>query len=322
MALTNKHNVSLATAVWLVTDDYDYVDEKNYISVTSLMKPLRQLCLQGRGDKKVDLDVTDLLASRMGHAFHDSIERSWKNNFEKALKALGYPEAVIKRIKINPEKVEADDIPVYMEQRAKREFLGWKIGGKFDFVAEGMVQDFKSTSVFAWKKGSKDDDYILQGSLYRWLNPDKITEDVMRINFIFKDWSKNMAKSDKDYPQHPVAHKDLPLMSIAETEAWVRNKLRLIEQYAARPDADIPECSDKELWRDEPVYKIYSDKTKAAEGGRSLKNYDSLYDANKHVAEKGKGFVVCVPGVAKRCEYCESRLICKQRERIRPDLTE
>lgn len=325
MKLTNNHNISLATAVWLATSEYDYVNEPNYISVTTLMKPVRQLALRGRDEiEQVSIDVTDFLAARMGHAFHDSIERAWVNNASGALAMLGYPEKVCQNIVVNPSeeyvKYNPDCIPVYMEKRTIRSFMGKKIGGKFDFVADGMVQDFKSTSTYAWTKGSKDEDYILQGSLYRWLNPDIITEDIMRINFIFKDWNKNQAKSDKDYPQHPVCHKDLKLMSLEETEQWVKNKIRLIDQYKNAPDEQIPECSDKDLWRSDPVYKYYSDPSKV--GGKSTKNFDNLHEANMFKVEKGKGVVLTVPGEARRCEYCDVRHGCKQRERIRPDLQE
>ena len=36
---TNDHNIPLAMAVWLMHDDYDYIHDPKYISVTTLMKP-------------------------------------------------------------------------------------------------------------------------------------------------------------------------------------------------------------------------------------------------------------------------------------------
>ena len=58
------------------------------------------------------------------------------------------------------------------------------------FVAEGKVQDFKSTSVYTYLNQTNKDKYILQGSIYRWLNEDTITRDTMDIHFIFTDWNK------------------------------------------------------------------------------------------------------------------------------------
>ncbi|MGL5153412.1 MAG: hypothetical protein ACRC9H_00515, partial [Aeromonas veronii] len=48
-----------------------------------------------------------------------------------------------------PSSVTPEQIPVYMERRKTIELDGWTISGKFDFVAEGTLTDFKSTG--GWK---------------------------------------------------------------------------------------------------------------------------------------------------------------------------
>ena len=45
---TNNADIDLSVAVWLAHDDYDYVTKPNYISVTTLIKPIRQIILRGR----------------------------------------------------------------------------------------------------------------------------------------------------------------------------------------------------------------------------------------------------------------------------------
>ena len=189
------------------------------------------------------------------------------------------------------------------------------VGAKFEMVMEGIVMDNKSTSAYTWLYGGKDEDYRLQGSLYRWLNQDKITEDFIRINFIFTDWSAGDARSNPKYPQKRVQHKDIPLLSIAETEAWVRWKLGLIQKYSGTPEAQLPECTEEELWRSAPKFKYYSDPTKTA--GKSTKNFDTLNDANKYwiVDKGGKGIVITVPGEVKRCGYCNGYDACTQKDR-------
>ena len=42
---TNKNNVSLALAVFLMYDNYEHDERPNSISATGLIKPLRQLVL-------------------------------------------------------------------------------------------------------------------------------------------------------------------------------------------------------------------------------------------------------------------------------------
>lgn len=327
---TNQAGISLALAVWLAHDEYDYQDKPNYISATSLMAPLRHIVLGHRLDPKDDVtDVSDLIASAMGKALHDSIEKAWVKGYARSLKLLGYPESLIERVRINPsdEEVRGSNsmIPVYLEHRAFREIQvegqTFTVGGKFDLVTEGIVQDAKSTSAYTWLHGGKDDDYRLQMSLYRWIDAAqpvrKITEEYGRINFIFTDWQKAQARSNPKYPQRRVEQKEIPLLSLQETEAWVRNKLVLIKRHWNTPESGLPECSDDELWRSDPVYKFYADATKAnTPGARSTKNFDTLSEARAHQTSKGGvGTIVTVPGGPKRCAYCRVSSLCSQKDR-------
>ena len=319
--ITNDANISLALAVWLLHDEYDYIDEENYISVTGLMKPLRQIVLPNRvpAEKRI-MDVQDFIASALGKSIHDSIEKAWVKNPEHKLKTLGIPDHIIERVKVNPtlEEVRASNeiIAIYLEQRAIRSFQGYRIGGKFDMVAEGVVQDNKSTSAFAWAAGTRDDDHILQLSLYRWIDAQqehrKITEDFGMINYIFTDWSKMMARQNPKYPQKRVESKRLELLSIAETERWVTNKLTEIQKYKEMPENQIPHCTDEELWRSDPQFKYYADPAKTA--GRSTKNFSSLAEANLHLSQQGKGIVITKPGEPKRCGYCSAFEACTQKD--------
>lgn len=327
MIITNNSNISLEMAVWLLLDEYDHIDEPNYISATGLMKPIRHIILPARipEGKRIVPDVADLIASAMGNAFHAGIEKAWKDGRHKrALRLLGFPQAVINRVLVNPTPEELaaikDPIPVYIEQRAFRQIDGYTIGGKFDLVCEGRVTDTKSTSVYAWILGGRDEDFILQASFYRWLNPDKITEDYCRINFIFTDWQKRDAMSREGYPERRVMHRDFPLMSIEETENWIRNKLALITKHQNTPEPGLPRCTPEELWMSAPKYRYFSDPAKATQpGARSTKNFDDLAEANAFLREKGKGTVITVPGAPKRCGYCQAFPICTQKDEYTHD---
>lgn len=319
MKITNETGINLALAVWLLHDEYDYINTPNYISATRLMKPLRQLVLPSRiKPEEKTSDVSDYISRALGHSLHDSIEKAWKIGYKRSLKLLGYPDAMIERVAINPDplQVEANPelIPIYLEQRAIRSLGGYNIGGKFDMVAEGIVHDNKSTSAYTWLYGGRDEEHQLQGSIYRWLNPDKITADFIRICYIFTDWQKAAAKSNPNYPQSRVATKDIPLLSVEETEKWILSKIALFEQYKDVPENQLPECTDEELWRSDPQYKYYSDPTKTS--GRSTKNFDSMGDARMFQAEKGgKGVVITIQGEPKRCGYCEAFDYCTQKDR-------
>lgn len=314
---TNVSNVPLSMAVFLATDSYDYVGDANYISTTSLIKPLRQLILASRiKQEDTTVDLVNMVPSRIGSAIHDAIERAWKTNYRGAMKLLGYPKRVIDRVVINPSKEELTDdtIPIYLEQRSFKKVGKWLIGGKFDFVGDGRVEDFKSTSTYTAINKTKDDDYILQGSIYRWLQPDIITRDEMAIQFIFTDWSAAKANSDPSYPQARIQQRVLKLKSLAETDAFIKRKLRLIEQYWDSPEEEIPYCTDEELWRSDPVFKYYKNPAKT---NRSTKNFDTKQEAYQRLAEDGHvGIVVEQPGQVTACRYCPGFRLCTQKDQL------
>lgn len=329
--ITNKTGISLAMAVWAVNDDYDYNNQENYISVTTLMRPIRQIVLPRRVpvDQREPVDVIDLLSRAMGNSIHDSVEKAWVTNYKKNLQKLGTPEQVIARVLVNADDEAVaewqlanpgkDPIMVYVEQRAlktvktlRRE---WVVGGKFDMVTDGIVNDTKTTTAYTWLYGGKDEEYSKQGSLYRWLNPDKIYEDFIRINFLFTDWQKSSAKTNPSYPQSRVEFKDIPLKDITETEQWVVAKLEQVERYMTVPEDQIPHCTDEELWLSDPVFKYYLKPETAMSGGRATKNCDSMAEAREYMAGKGgKGTIITVKGEPKRCDWCDAFAICSQKD--------
>jgi hypothetical protein len=313
----NVSEVPLALAVFLASDYYDHNDDPFTISATTLLKPLRQIILPSRipaGEGLVNL--ADMMNNRMGTAIHDGIEKAWMTNYQVAMQAIGLPQRVIDRIRINPEPEALTDdiIPVYMEQRLKRKLGKWTVSGKFDFIGEGKVQDFKSTGTFTYVKQTGADNYPQQGSIYRWLDSKKITQDVMDIHYIFTDWKAAMAKSDTSYPPKRFHTQSYQLMSLDATESFIRQKIALIEQYWDAPEEEIPQCDDSELWRSEPQFKYYKNPEKTA---RSTKNFDNMQDAQLRLIEDGSvGIVREVPGQVTACKYCPSFAICSQKDAL------
>ena len=310
---SNVSDVPLSLAVFLATDSYDH--DSSTISVTSLIKPLRQLILGSRASQTdTFVDLSTMVASRIGTAIHDGIEKAWLNNHKEAMALLNVSQRVIKRVLINPKPEELNDesIPIYLERRSYKQIGNHTVSGKFDFVADGRVEDFKTTSTYTAISNSNDDKYILQGSLYRWLNPDIITKDEMAIQFIFTDWSGMRAKTEPNYPQKKIQQRILPLKSIAETDAFVRNKLSQIEQYKDAVETNLPLCTDTDLWRSTPIYKYYKNPEKTS---RSTKNFDTKQEAMLRNAEDGgRGMVVERPGQVTACKYCSGFSVCSQKD--------
>jgi len=313
---TNKNNVSLALAVFLMYDNYEYDERPNSISATGLIKPLRQLVLSKQNPALLKtVDIADLVATRMGSAIHKGCEDAWTDpeNVKNALKVLGASEEAINNIKINPPFVKPGETPVYVEQRAEKEILDFVISGKYDLVLDGTLNDYKSTSVWTYIFDSNADSYTKQGSIYKWLNPDKITSDYININYIFTDWSAAKARMDtKSYPQIKTLTKQYPLWSTEETQNWIMNKIEAYKALANTPQEGLPQCTDEELWATEETFKYYKNPNKL---DRSTKNFKTMNEALVRKSADGDvGIIKTVPGEVKACRYCPVIGICTQAE--------
>lgn len=323
-ALTNHAGFGLAMAVWLAHDEYENGQEEhpdaNVVSATALLKSTRRFILESRLPLIEQVqDIRELIASRLGTAIHDSVEHAWLKGYRRSMLRLGYPKKMVDKIRINPEEVEDGTIPVYLEQRFFRELevdgYQFLISGKFDQIIDGEVNDTKTTSVYTYIKNTSEEKYRLQGSIYRWINPDKVTSDIMRIQHVFTDWQRSMTKT-QGYPQDRVKEFTVDLMSPEDTEKWMRNKLHEILHYQDMPESKLPRCSDEDLWKEAPQYKYYTDPAKALAGGKSSKNFEDLAAANrwwKH-DKQGKGTVITVPGKVKACGYCPAFSLCSQKD--------
>jgi hypothetical protein len=306
--ITNSTNMPLPLAVWCAVDDYDHSSDEDTISVTTLMKPLRRIVLarQYKDSLKI-MDVDNLIATSMGTALHDSVERAWMNA-DKAIKAMT-------QLGINPDVAAKVHAEIIFERRSTKKVGSMTISGKFDMVTGGRVCDIKSTSTWGWVNGSNNVEYARQMSLYKWLNEDIITDDTGTILYIFTDWSKAKSIQDLSYPQSRVQSKDFALATVDMVQDYVEHRVALIEKFMPETDQDkLPDCTREELWQEEDTYKYYKNPAKR---DRATKNYSTLAEAEARKAEDGHvGAIVKFEGKAKACMYCPVANLCNQRTRL------
>jgi hypothetical protein len=314
----NTSQIPLALAVFLASDSYVKSEDAQTISATTLLKPIKQIILPSRIPQGEALpNLGDFVASRIGTAVHDAIERSWLTNHKTAMQALGIPLKTIEKIIVNPTDADdlTDRIPIYLEQRVERKVGDWTITGQFDFVSEGRVQDFKTTSTYTYTKQTSSKKYVEQGSIYRWLNEKIITDDIMAIHYIFTDW-KRMQTYEKNYPSNRITTQFFDLMPVNDTDRMIRSKIALIEQYLNADESEMPLCTDEELWRTEPKYKYY--KNGDINAARSTKNFDTLQEAVLFKTTSGgdSGAIKEVPGTVTACKYCPAFVLCTQKDNL------
>jgi len=311
--LTNKYGLNLSIAVWLATDNYDHSYDPDEISATSLIKSPRQIALARRNSIPGTEDISNKIASTIGTSIHDSLEAAWKQNYIKAMRELCYTEDVIHKIKINPDPITVtpDDIPIYIEQRVKKKVGKYTISGKYDFIGNGQLEDYKSTGTYTYVKKTNDEKYMQQGSIYRWLNPEIITNDTMLIQYIFLDW-KEFNVSQKGYPPSKILSYPIKLMSIEETDTFIKNKLDVISSLDTTIEAELPLCTPEDLWQSDSVYSYYRNPAKTK---RATKNFNTFHEAHSHqLSLGGGGLIVEKPGRIKACSFCGVRDMCSQKD--------
>ena len=309
---TNSQNIALPLAVWLAHDTYKGIKAPNAISATSLMKPLKETILAARLENGGgDVDIATRKASAKGTAYHNAIEAAWKSeDLPQILESLSVPKRVRENIRINPKEHDPDVLNIYLEKRSERQLGNWMINGMYDLVFDGEVHDYKSTGTYGYVKGNKVDDYILQGSIYRWLNPEIITADTITIHYIFTDWSKLESIKKKEYPQSDMISKQYRLLGLSETQAWINSRLAILSGFATLPEEELPPCTDKELWRGPPTFKYYKNPNST---NRSTANFTDQNKAFNRLAEDGHvGIVKVVHDTPKRCNFCTALAGCEQ----------
>jgi len=288
MEFTNKLNYPQYIVDWLIHDDYDHNYNPLTISATTMMKPTRAHLITVRHREELETDVSDRVAASVGSAIHDSIEKVRTENVQKEQRAL--------------RTIMVGDIE-------------YEVTGKYDILEhneDGTVtlRDVKTTSVWAFIYGGKDDDYRLQLSVYRWLlSLDYSVTDHGFIDFFFTDWQSSKAKQDNKYPQQRIApgHR-IELMSLEEIEEWILSRLELIEANKDLSDDDLPGCTREELWMSDDKFAVMK-----RGGKRATKLCDTRQEAETYMrTKKIAGFIQDRPAKVRRCNYCAALPFCNQ----------
>jgi len=135
----------------------------------------------------------------------------------------------------------------------------------------------------------------------------------MAIQYIFTNWQQGLAFQDPArYPKTRTLEYKIDLMSIAETESYLKSRVSELKTLLQSPEKDMPPCTDEDLWRKETTYKYYKNPAKMT---RSTKNFKTAAEANVKLADDGfVGIVVEKKGGVGFCSYCPASPICLQKD--------
>ena len=112
-------------------------------------------------------------------------------------------------------------IPVYLEQRltALSPATQWVVS--LIWITDGTLQDVKSTSTFVWMKGEeREEQYQLQGSIYRWLDALNLTSGSRMISSD-QLWTGQGNQAQPRLSPEPYQIQGCSLMSLKETQHWM-----------------------------------------------------------------------------------------------------
>ena len=296
---TNKKNIPLALQVMLATDNYDHNSDPKTISVTSILRPLRSLVLKSSQRSEPVKDIFMNIASVVGTAIHNALEEAWESP-EEALETLGI--------------TDFDKHIVLTEIRSERVIAGWTVSGKFDICIDGQVQDLKNVNCYAYSKLENREKFILQLSIYKWLNPKDISDDFGVILYHHPDWtSLGKVKQPDSYPPAKMHGEKVLLLSSSEVETYLTKRLGALTAIK-EGSTHLPECTPQELWQRDTIYKYYKNPLKKGKSTRTSTSSALVYDA--YTKDFCVGEVVEIKGKVMACNYCDVSNCCSQKDTI------
>ncbi|MBF0503396.1 MAG: hypothetical protein HQM09_24970, partial [Candidatus Riflebacteria bacterium] len=272
MKITNVFGLPDAIVKAIVNDSYNAGPCD--ISCTRLVDSPRKVALEVQHAKDLVEDVSDRIWSLFGQSIHTILER-------------------------------ADSTTALKENRLTMTRQNWVISGQFDrfVVADGLLQEYKTTSVFAVKDECRQSWQTQLNVQAHLLREHGYTVNKLQVCAILRDWRRSQADRTQDYPISPVLTIDIPLWTPEKAEEWIDTAVR--KHQAAR--IELPECEDR--WETPTTYALMRAGRKTA-----VRVYDNQIDADNALAAAGPNHeLVCRRGRNLRCEqYCSVRDYCSQ----------
>ena len=270
--ITNKYGLPAALVRAVQNDPYQGGGD---ISATKLIDSprIRQLTAQHR--HAIEEDVTERVWALMGQAMHHVLERAG---------------------------IDEDD-HVLVEERLFAGMEGWTVSGQFDRLnlTTQTLQDWKLTTVF---KAKGSDDWTRQLNVLRWLaHQNGMRVERLEIIAFLRDFRPSEAERSPDYPPINVQVIEVPVWPLDETEAYIRERVRLHQVANAHVGSDLPRCTDEERWYSGESWALMK-----PGGKRAVK----VLDTPPEIVPDGL-LLEHRPGRYKRCEkFCKVAPWCAQ----------
>jgi hypothetical protein len=208
-----------------------------------------------------------------------------------------------------------------VEERLFVDVEDWTISGAIDVQRleddnSITIMDYKFTSVWAVKNPKLDWERQLNCYAYLVEANKKVKIKELQIICFLRDWNRNNAKRDINYPQQQIVVVPIKLWDFEERSKYVADRVRTHQEALQdyMNGKDMAECTFEEMWKREDTYAVKKKKNK-----RALKVFEIETDAKEFAKEKGEEYEVEFrEGVAVRCEdnYCKVNQWCPQYQQV------
>ena len=286
--ITNKHN--LPQTLVNLAESRDYSRGNSHRSITQLIDAPQISVLRMINENRITEDVVDTFWANLGSALHHITEKG------------------------------ADDKHL-VEERLFVDVEDWTISGAIDVQRleddnSITIMDYKFTSVWAVKNPKLDWERQLNCYAYLVEANKKVKIKELQIICFLRDWNRNNAKRDMNYPQQQIVVVPIKLWDFEERSKYVADRVRTHQEALQdyMNGKDMAECTFEEMWKREDTYAVKKKKNK-----RALKVFENESEAKEFAKEKGEEYEVEFrEGVAVRCEdnYCKVNQWCPQYQQV------
>ena len=257
--------------------------EPGILHVTELISAPQIVALTRAHWNELVTDATDLVWAWLGSSVH------------KILEEVEVPNS----IQENRLNYKLDD--------------NWELSGQVDLLHDGVMTDYKMTSVWSLILGEKPE-WDRQVNVYAFLFREAGYEvKEAQISALLRDWMMSEYKRMKDYPEKQAITKAVPLWSHDAVHDYIHGRFEV--HRAALEGSPPPPCTDEERWRKDHIWKVKKVGNKRAiKGGncKSEKEANVLLKTLK-VIGKDKHEIEFIPGKPTRClSYCSVSEFCHQ----------
>lgn len=250
-------------------------------SASQLTKSPRQFWIEKRHSEEIVKDVSDMVWLLFGSAVHAIIEKAQHEN-------------------------------QFIEEYFVETVNGIKLSGRTDVYDNGVIQDWKTTSVWSYIYLDEQKLFNFESQLNTYayfFRKAGFPVNGLEIIMLFRDWKKTEALKSPDYPQKQAQKLPIKLWPEEETYQYLDETLHDLDSYRNIPDDKLPLCTREYRWAKPPKFAVMK---KGAKRAKAV--LDTRDEAVSKMEELGPDhFIEERPGECwKRCEYCDAREFCNQ----------